>query len=277
MRKKTKQAIGATVAIIAIIVAVGLAVFYWPKPGSSVTPQAFDIKLYDGIRSDEELELSDFTASFWMFPDDGTDAEDWSQWEQNLDVDQLSDIDDDTFEAGYTRFVVFYNGTTDTSDTDDVVYESTAQRQAEIYADRVNTLYSYETPNAGAWLMVWNCTGDYIDITTDDMDANENFSIMAMLNFTQTYAGYKGFWDFTSNDWARLTYTVTFNATCNAAELSGSGGLVRTHPTATTLQFAWDFLGQAPTIHNFLWKASPSDIVVDATTPIALAFAGVAV
>lgn len=245
--------------------------------GGGTTPvAAFALNLADGKRL-ETLDKRDFDAELWCLPI-GADYSDWDLWEQNLDIDQVSDIGaDDLDTSEYSRFVVIYNGTTDTETDDltDVVYY---ERQAEIYTTGTQTLYAYETPNAGGAFLMWNsATGGYINHATTNITSAVNFTVMCTINMTQRYAAYVSYWDYSANDYARLSLTFTFNATCKVAELGGSGGLVRTHPTATTLSFAWNYFDRTPVMFDFTWSASPTaDIEVDAAETV-LAMAGAAI
>lgn len=278
MKKKNKRIIGGAVVVVTIVVAICAAVYFWPRPQSSVSAGSgtFSTVLVDGVRG-ESLDERDFDAELWCLPI-GEDSTDWDVWEQNLDVDQISDINlDDLDTDEYSRFVVIYNGTTDTvlDDGTGVVYY---ERQAEIFTDRANTLYAYETPNEGGAFIMWNsASGAYIAHASTNITSSVNFTVMCTINMTQRYAKYVAYWDFSANDWARLSLGFTFNTTCKAAELGGSSGMVRTHPTATTLSFAWNTLDRNPATFDFTWSASPTaDIEIDAAETV-LAFAGAAI
>lgn len=280
MKKKTKQRIIGAAIFAVLAVGIGAAIYYGTRLGSTVTtPGTFSVIVVDPLRGNEGLDERDFDCQLYSLPE-GEDATDWSAWELHATIDQVSDIDEDDLDTDeYSRFVVIYNGTTDTvhDDLTGVVYYA---RQAEIFVGRLNTLYAYETPNAGAaMLSFYSTNGTVITWASKNITstAATNFSIMVVTNITQTHAAYAAYWDYSANDWARLSINIGFNTTCSASELSGNGGLVRTHPTASSLLFSWNYLGREPVIFDFEWRTTPTaDIEIDGGT-IAVQFNGVAI
>jgi hypothetical protein len=278
MKKKNRNLVGGTFAALVIIGAIWAAAYFWPKPESGVDPIVipgadFAVSLVDGERGDV-IDKHDADTELWKLPEDFTDAEDWGQWEQDADVNTMDDVDYVELDVDhFVRFVMIYNVTFEIDGIDVVYYE----RQAEIYANSANVVESFETPNAGAAFIRLNTNTGAVIAITANITTNVNFTIVATINMTQEHAAYKSYWNYEDNALSCLKYVFTFNATCQAAEIIGSG-MVRAHPTVTTLTFGFDYLGRTPVLNDFVWCDTPTaGIVIDENTPSVLQFDGVTV
>jgi hypothetical protein len=280
MKKKIRNRIiaGAFITVI-VIVCISAAVVFWPKtdstlpPGGSIVTDDNFITVKDGMRN-LPIDDDDVICSEYRLPV-GEDAEDWSEWEQNTDVTDAEDVEMDDFTSAYSRIVLtIAANNTDIGDDEDVDYYT---REVEIFDNVVNTIYLYETPKSAgipaAGFVCFNSNNlTVITTASTNISANLNFTLVAFINVTQTNAKWVGYWSFISNDYARLSFVFTFNATVASSDIICKTGYAKTRPTTTTLAFSFDSLGIGGATSRYEWGASPSDIVIDSNTPIVLQF-----
>lgn len=303
MKKKIRNRIIATIVIISILSTVGLIYYYGYGPGKAASVDlpagsgTFSIVALDGSRG-EELDLGDVSANLYLLPDHAVDLTggDWSEFENQTAVDTLSEIDEDDLKvATHVMAVVVYwcidtdiDGSTAQEDQNVAYY----QRETRIYADRLNTIYLYETPENGAQLTCYNTdTMAVINTATTNITSypcvNFTMAIMAtnMTAFSHHQA-YVSYWSYILDDWADLSLTLTMNTTCVKQEFTVSGGLSIDRPTTTTLAYSWNYLDAiAIQTYHFAWHVNVTGtfptsmdlLVVNAVTPPVLAFNGVTI
>jgi len=271
-----------------------------PGGGTTPTPAAFEIAVFDGSRN-EELDLSDVRANLYLLPDDAVDLSggDWSEFENQTGIDTMNEIDDEDLDTDdHVMAVVLYwvvstdiDGSTAQEDQN-VAY---LVREARLYDNRLNTLYLYETPENGAQLTCYNSnTGAVINTAAANITStpcvNFTMSIMATnmsaFNHHQMYVSY---WSYMNDDWADLSLALHFNGTIKKNELVVSGGMSIEGPAGTTLLYHWTYL-DALTVqsYHFNWHANVTglyptswEVVVDnagltGVAPV-LAFNGVTI
>ena len=273
MNKKAKKRLGIGLGLTTLlVVCIICAVTFWPKPVPNTTiPVVITddnlVTCMDPNRNEAIEDEGDVNCDEYRLPVAGNpDPTDWSEWVQNTDVTDLEDVEVSDFTSAYSRIVLVYSvNSTDMTDLDGVQYY---ERQAEIFKDRVNTLYFYETPMMGGvaaagFTMINSDNLTVFDYAAKNVSANLNFTITASINQSQPYAEWASYWDFSTNDYCRLNYVFTFNATCASSDIISKSGLVKTRPSTITLAFAFDNLDVHGATHKFVWGASPSDVVID--------------
>jgi len=164
-------------------------------------------------------------------------------------------------------------------------------REARIYDGQLNTLYLYETMENGADPKCYN-SDTMVVINT----AAANITSYPCVNFTFTISAtnmsafnhhqmFVAYWSYQTTDWAHMSLTLTFNATCQRQELTVTGGLAIDRPSTTSLSYSWSYLDSIQIqSYHFTWHTNvtgvwptSSDILIALATPPVLAFNGVAV
>ena len=258
-------------AIIIFSIVFGIVLF-WPNFGLlhtenwSILPPggggggstAATFRFKDGVRPGNPiLSAIQVDVDLYCLPTtERASFADWSKWVQDTDVTNGDDLQNYTFKATDCRWVADVSAAGIDAGVDELV--DFYARMSEVYKFGAQNIFMYETPNAGGAHVEFNSvTGAYINTASADImdleSAATNFTVVAVINMTQSYAAYKSFWDFTTNAMARLTVTFTLNDTSAANYfLTSSMTVAKDGADGIALQF--EYLGVSPVICSVLWS-----------------------
>jgi hypothetical protein len=268
----------AITALLLVIFAPQLQALLNPTPAIPLVPAPFGTVAKD-INRNAIVDKGDIVTELWLYPEDGTDIEDWSQYElqdgsgDSEDVDVLEDISVEMMariRLHFTRAVIIYScaaGTDIVDDDDGVIYY---ERQMLLNMNGPNVVELYETPSVAGFAIFNTNTGAVIAITAN-ISKNVNFTVVMMTNATQEHAAYKSYFNYEDGALSSLKMVFNFNVTCKAAELSAPN-TVRAHPVVDRITLGFDYLGATPVLMPVTWCASPTNAVIDENDPILLQF-----
>lgn len=266
-RIKNKKARNGLIAFgcIALVACVFLGISYsnpnatWnpfgtPPPPPVDTPAETVINLTDPLYTSLDLDKKDFTAALHGLPT-GEDPTIFANWAVITSVNDLDDIDDDVLDADtYSRWFVGYYDTV--MAVEDEAPRQYGYREAEIFKGQTNNLVTYDTPDGGAAFVVYNSvTGAYIDITAVNITYATNFTILAIINVTETRSAYVEYFSFTDWSYISLNFRLTFNGTVTTEAMYGTGMSRMSEPTLY-LRFSFDYLGISPKAFPMYWTAA---------------------